>query len=55
MSVIVNEVEVIVPSNKVEETENKISDNFNPPAPTSHDLYLVKRKLIERRIRLQAR
>ena len=55
MSVIINEVEVIASPPTGEAVSTANSANPQPSGPTPQDLYWAMRKLIERRVRLQAR
>ena len=55
MPVIINEVEVIAPPPPKEQQRDMNAANVKPPGPTPADIYRVTRKLIERRLRLQAR
>jgi len=55
MTIIVNEIEVIAPPPGREEIFNAVPGNLSPAGPTPRDIYWVKRKLIERHLRSQAR
>lgn len=55
MPVIINEVEVIAPPLPREQVRQTDPANLPAPGPTPHDVYLALRKLVERRLRLQAR
>lgn len=55
MPVIINELEVIAPPPNKDKTLNDSAMNIKPPGPTPEDLYWATRKLLERKVRLQAR
>lgn len=55
MPVIINEVEVIAPPPRPETVQQRNPEQVPPAGPTPHDIYRVTRKLMERRLRLQAR
>lgn len=55
MPVIINEVEVIAPPPTRQELRSAPPETIKPPGPTPRDIYWVTRKLLERRVRLQAR
>lgn len=55
MPVIINEVEVIAPPPGREELRHASPETTKPVGPTPRDIYWAVRKLLERRLRLEAR